>query len=112
MAYEWRKGHLYYYRKERIGGKVVSTYYGLAGSEYARLWSSLAAIDKERAAQERMERAIERNQFADLARTPPELVELMSEARRATAAALEAAGYHQHKRQWRKKRVNKDENQA
>jgi hypothetical protein len=114
MAYEWRKGRLYYYRKQRINGKVVSTYYGPAGGEYARLWSSLVAIDRERREQERMERTIARNEFAELASTAPELVELLAEAKRVTAEALHAAGYHQHDRgEWRKKRGhNKDENQT
>jgi len=106
MAYEWRKGRLYYYRKERIGGKVVSTYYGPANGELARLWASLAAIDRERRERERMERTIARNEFAELVSTLPELVELLAEAKRAMAEALEAAGYHQHKRgEWRKRRA-------
>jgi hypothetical protein len=109
MAYEWRKGRLYYYRKERIGSKVVSTYYGSASGELARLWSSLATIDRERREWERMERQFARAELAELASTPPELIELLAEAKLAAAAALEAAGYHQHKRgEWRKKRGNKD----
>jgi hypothetical protein len=47
--------------------------------------------------------------LVEAAQTPPELVALLAEARRAVAEALAAAGYHQHKRQWRKKRASKDE---
>jgi hypothetical protein len=108
MAYESRKGHKYYYRKERRGTRVVSVYCG-SGS-IAELWEDITALGVHRRQQEAVERAAARASLAELARTPPELVALLAEAKRQTAAALQAAGYHQHKRgEWRKKRGNKDE---
>ena len=110
MAYESRNGRSYYYKKERQGKKVVSVYCGKDGSSIAELWEDITALGVHRRQQEAAERAADRASFAELARTPPALVELLAEAKRQTAEALEAAGYHQHKRgEWRKKRGNKDE---
>ena len=54
-----------------------------------------------------------RNEFTELAATPEHLTLLLEQAQSEAAAALVAAGYHQHKRgEWRKKRdTNKDKNQ-
>ena len=110
MGWEFRKGKPYYYHKERIDGKVVSQYCGPAGGPSADLWASLAALDRERRQQHSLERAIERQRFAELASTPAELTALLAEASRATAQALEAAGYQQHKRgEWRKRRARSEE---
>jgi hypothetical protein len=109
MAYESRNGRTYYYKKERQGKKVVSVYCG--NGERAELWADITALGIEERQFEASQCAAERASFAELARTPPALVELLAEAKRQTAAALQAAGYHQHKRgEWRKKRgSNKDE---
>ena len=108
MAYESRNGRTYYYKKERQGKKVVSVYCG--NGERAELWADITALGREERQCKAAERAAERASFAELARTPPALVELLAEAKRQTAEALEAAGYHQHKRgEWRKRRGNKDE---
>ena len=109
MAYESRNGRSYYYKKERHGTKVVSVYIG--NGERAELWADITALGIEERQLKAAERAAERASFAELARTPPALVELLAEAKRQTAEALEAAGYHQHKRgEWRKRRgSNKDE---
>lgn len=110
MAYESRNGRQYYYRKVWRDGTCRSEYIG--SGETAALIAQLDSVDQERrqleAAQQRQARA----EFAELARTPPELAALLSDARRATAEALEAAGYHQHKRQWRKQRGNKNQSQV
>jgi len=108
-------GKKYYYSIRRAGKRMEYDYYGTG--ETAQLIAQLDTIRgemrKERVAQERMERTIARNEWAELASTPPELLELLAEAKRAAAEALQAAGYHQHDRgAWRKKRANKDENQA
>lgn len=105
MAYESRNGRTYYYKKERQGKKVVSVYCG--NGERAELWADITALGIEERQLKAAERAAERASFAELARTPPALVELLAEARRQTAEALQAAGYHQHKRgEWRKRRDN------
>ena len=111
MAYERRKGRFYYYRKVWRDGTCRSEYIGPPG-ERALLFSSLDKLDRERRQQEAAERQIARAAFAELAAPPPALVEVLAEAQRATADALQAAGYHQHKRgEWRKRRGHKDEDQ-
>src|SRR5689334_23783428 len=98
MGWEYRKGKPYYYRKERQGNRVVSTYFGTG--DRADLFAELDQIDRERRQQEALERQIARSQFAELAAVPAELTLLLAEARSEVARALTVAGYHQHKRQW------------
>jgi hypothetical protein len=107
MGWEERRGHIYYYRKERQGRRVISNYCGRG--ELATLFAEVDLLDRQRRKQNAMERQIARNEFADLATDPPELTRLLVEARAAVAAALSAAGYHQHKRgEWRKRRAKKE----
>jgi hypothetical protein len=111
MGWETRGGHIYYYRKERQGRRVISTYCGRG--EIATLFAALDELDRERRQQEAMERQFARAEFAEIAATPPELTMLLAEARAAIADALEAAGYHQHKRgEWRKRRAKKEVSRA
>jgi hypothetical protein len=107
MGWELRKGKPYYYRKERRNGRVISVYCG--SGEHARLWAGLARLDQERRQYEAVERQIARSEWAELAAVPEELTQVLAEARRQARAALEAAGYHQHKRQWRKRRGKNSE---
>jgi hypothetical protein len=107
MGWETRGGHTYYYRKERHGRRVVSTYCGR--SEIAALFAELDALDRQLHTQKRAEAQIARSEFAELSATPTELTLLLAEARRAVSEALSAAGYHQHKRgEWRKRRGTKE----
>jgi hypothetical protein len=111
MGWENRKGKLYYYQKERVGNRVVSRYLGRGA--IALFEEEIADLRKQRTAQERREMQIARSDWAERARTPTELIELIAEAKRATEAALTAAGYHQHKRgEWRKKRAKTSENRG
>jgi hypothetical protein len=104
MGWERRSGHTYYYRKEWVSGRCVSTYCGRG--KVATLFAALDDLDRERRQQEAMERKIIRSEFTELAATPPELTMLLAEARAEVTRALEAAGYHQHKRgDWRKRRA-------
>ena len=99
MAMEWRKGRLYYYRSERVGGRVVKRYGG-AG----RTGELCAAIDAMTA----RERELEREEARDLAdrrqRRRDKVYKLLKRASRLVGEALRAAGWHQHKREWRKRR--------
>ncbi|HEY3254354.1 MAG TPA: hypothetical protein VGJ91_10410 [Polyangiaceae bacterium] len=108
MAWETRRnGRRYYYRKERQGRRVVSTYHG--SDKIASLLAELDALDRERRQQERVEAQIARSEFVALAATPPELALLLAEARAEAARVLTEAGYHQHKRgEWRKRRAKKE----
>ena len=104
-------GKRYYYQAQRVNGRIVYTYYGTGRT--AALIAGIDQLDRERRQQERWEAQMARNEFAELAATPEDLLLLLEQAQSAASAALVAAGYHQHKRgEWRKKRANKDENQS
>lgn len=110
MGWEKRGNSRYYYTKERIGRRVVSSYVG--ASETARLIAEITESRQEIAQWRARDERLDREAMRDLARIPPDVQQALQEARRAVAEALTAAGYHQHKRQWRKKRGNKDKEQA
>lgn len=99
MAWEARGGKRYYYRKVRKGGRVFSVYEGggiggeIAAAQDAReqekKTQTRAELRREMAAQDRIDNLIGASERM---------------AQDAARRALEAAGYHQHKRQWRLKR--------
>jgi hypothetical protein len=99
MGLEQRKGNLYYYEKRRQGGRAVSSYIG----------GGLAALfAQERAEEEAIRAAAARELFE---RKKAEINQIETEVDRAVNRLIElaeaeliAAGYHQHKRQWRKRR--------
>lgn len=93
------KRNRYWYTSEREGGKVVSRYLGTGGT------GELIATHENYRAAERQERAqarqAERAAEADTARA------IATHGRMVHALLVEAlktAGYHQHKREWRKRR--------
>lgn len=99
MPWETRGGRRYYYRKERRGGRVFSVYEG--GGLGGVLAEERDAAERETRAKSRAElrRELRRQDAIDAK------VEASWEAaERAARALLEAAGYHQHKRQWRLRR--------
>lgn len=102
MAWEYRNGYMYYYRKHRIGGRVVSEYIG--NGEFAWLIYSLDQLQKRKNQAEQrlrrdffqvmeMERDLDReiDQICEMIRINKELI-------------FRYSGYHSHKGQWRKKR--------
>lgn len=110
MGWEYRNGKRYYYEKTRENGKVVSRYIG--AGQLAPLIAEVNRLDQQRRQLERFKAQQARAEFAELARAPEALTLLLEQAHQAVAQALQAAGYHQHKRQWRKKRVSKDQSQG
>ena len=92
MAWEQRKGKLYYYWKVRVGGKVVSRYVGRnAGGEFIAQEIAEARQAKESLAREKKEWQ--------------ELEHQLDQLRRQTEAELIAAGLHRPNwGRWRKKR--------
>ena len=99
MGWETRGSGTYYYRKVRSGGRVRSEYVGAGvvaemladidddarhdATRQRRAW--LAAVEAER-------------------RTGATLAQVDRIVSTMTAAALIAAGYHTHRRQWRRQR--------
>ena len=95
MAWETREGKAYYYQKKWVNGTCQSRYVG--AGELGRIAATLDELTtierrrlrKEREAQAAIDREI--NALGDLVRA-------------YSGAVLLLAGYHTHRRQWRKKR--------
>jgi hypothetical protein len=99
MAWETRGNRSYFYRKERINGKVKSEYVG--SGEVAALLDrcekgrrELKELEKENQKRERMRGEIIDDEINALSEINQSLVE----------ALFLINGFHRHKRQWRKKR--------
>lgn len=89
----------YYYRRRRVGGRVLSEY--VATGRTAQI---VAQMDE----QERQKRAAEaealRQAQAAQDAVDREVDALGAQVRRYVTAVLLATGHHQHRRQWRKQR--------
>ncbi len=100
MAWDQRG---YYYRKKRIGARVVSEYVGGGFSGTFAAADDLEA--QEQRAQERASTQAARLETETLDAAIESADELINAA---MFEALEAAGYHRHARgQWRKRRDTK-----
>lgn len=102
MGYEERKGKSYYYAKERAGGRVASRYIG--AGDLARFVEMMETSRREERACYREADRLERGAMERADRDADELFAAVDEL---TEAVLLAAGFHRHKRQWRKKRCPK-----
>jgi hypothetical protein len=92
-----RNGNLYYYRKRRVGNKVISEYRG--GGEVIQFevaWQDCRNREREQ------EREITR--AANIAEIDTQLDHLEKRLKVRIASSLLLAGFHRHKRQWRKRR--------
>jgi hypothetical protein len=99
MGWEDRNGRSYYYRKERTGARVRSVYVGSGATAYFA--AELDAMERTEAKQKR--RTEQRARLSELAKDE-ELDALGETVRQLVAAQLFIDGFHQHKRQWRRKR--------
>lgn len=100
MGLETRKrGGTYYYRKRRIGTKVVSEYVGSGDLAYL----ANAYDERERTRQEAKRRQLNKEQSEAKAEDDM-LAELSMLLDQLVKRYLEGKGYHQHKGQWRRKR--------
>jgi hypothetical protein len=99
MAWETRNGREYYYRKHRIGSRVISEYVGSGW-----LADLTAAADE----QERDEREAERRAWnktkAEILSADHEVNQTMDTCHTLAKAILLVSGFHTHKGQWRRKR--------
>jgi len=99
MSLEQRSGRFYFYEKRREGRRVVSRYIG--SGELAFVAAEIS--DKERQEHERQRRKKQKTHNEQ-----KEIDQQLTRAERSLAnilrAILGAAGFHQHKGQWRKKR--------
>jgi hypothetical protein len=99
MGWKTINGHRYFYKLERVGGRVKSTYFG--AGESGSLMAGIVAF-------ERLERAADRERFRDeLAEGDAEervVSEWFDGVQAVADATMIAAGFHQHKGRWRRKR--------
>ena len=99
MALETRAGRQYFYRKKRVGDKVISQYLGTGYSAYL-----MQRLDEH----ERQEAESKRQAWQAIKDSEEQLdaqLDGFTEVVNAYVGAhLLISGYHQHRRQWRKKR--------
>ena len=100
MAWEERNGRSYYYSKERSGGRVRSVYVG--SGEVAGLIAQLDMLQREEADHARQ---LERQARAQVEATAADYAALDELIKTITKGALLTAGFHMHKRQWRRKKA-------
>jgi hypothetical protein len=102
MALELRGNDHYYYEKERDGDKVRSVYAGKGEIAYLLNQMRLLKKDEENAQKQRKNNDNQRQVETE----PENIVESFADlARSLTDAFFLTNGFHQHKRQWRKKRA-------
>jgi hypothetical protein len=102
MAWESRKdsGNQYYYRSKRLpDGRIVKTYCGTG-------ITAAAAAEADRAERLKREQEVQyqRGLIADVEPVGKMLDAFCDSCTIVTAATLLAAGYHNHKSEWRKRR--------
>jgi hypothetical protein len=99
MGWKTINGRRYYYKSERAGGRVKTTYFG--AGESGLLISRMEAIEREEKEEEREQRRAEREE--SLAEDKA-VADWFDDVQAVADAAMIAAGFHKHKGQWRRKR--------
>ncbi|GIW86685.1 MAG: hypothetical protein KatS3mg108_1009 [Isosphaeraceae bacterium] len=98
MGWKTINGRRYYYKCRRVGGRVVTEYYG--GGEAGAVMAHLQRLDNLDRAEARDDERARRQEDRDL---DDALDALVAEARSQADALIEAAGYYRHRRQWRRR---------
>src|SRR5918995_771445 len=96
MTLEKRNGSLYYYRSERVDGRVRKVYLG--SGRLAELWAEADRTERRRREEDRERGRAELGHLKALAAPLRELDERVEVLARA---CLVAAGYRRRKGQWR-----------
>lgn len=100
MGWEKRGQKRYYVRKKRVNGRVVSEYVG--SGEVGRL---AELVDEQAREERRQAKERERAQKAQLKQIDDAISQFSDEIKQLVGQVLQANGYHQHKGQWRKRRM-------
>jgi hypothetical protein len=104
MSWETRNGRgSYYTRSRRSGGRIIREYIGIGN--YALVIADQDATERQ---QRQVEAARLRQQKATDQRLDTQIDDLCRLTDEAAHAVLLAAGYHNHKGQWRKRRGTKE----
>ncbi len=98
MGIETRRNGRYYYRKERHGTRVTSTYVG--SGPVAAL---IVEYEELRKAEELYKRSLFKRQQQQIKQQATLVLGTEADVRELVKAVLIANGFHQHKRQWRKR---------
>jgi hypothetical protein len=96
MGWEQRGNHSYYYRKEREGSRVKSVYVGRG--EIANM------ISQFQSGSSLIEQLARQTSTANQVSVDKAVLVFEQAIQLVTQAALLAAGFHKHHRQWRRKR--------
>lgn len=97
----WEKGR-YYTRSRKVNGRVVREYIG--GGEVGALVARLDAVDRERREFERECWRLEKEEMEAFDASVEKVCQM---ADIIAKAALVAAGFHNHRGEWRRRRVQK-----
>lgn len=96
----WERGGRYYTRSRRVNGRVIREYVG--SGELAQYIAMLDQCDR---AEKAADRALWREEKAQMRRLDESLQQLDTLCALVTRATLQTAGYRQHDRgAWRKRR--------
>lgn len=99
MAWEKRGNKKYYYRKERVNGRVRSTYIG--ANHFARLAEQ---VDRFVSKKRRLTQILSKTNRDQLLREEQEADKILEELHIFTNAMIVINGYHWHKGELRRKR--------
>jgi len=99
MGWEQRGNNRYYYKKEREGSRVKSVYVGRG--EIAQM---ISEIQSSSPLLEKLARTTKSPDGVISAKADATLKQVLDLVELITQAALLTAGFHAHKRQWRRKR--------
>jgi hypothetical protein len=99
MAWKTINGRRYYYKSERAGGRVKSTYFGAGETGY--LMAEMAALERLERAADREELREQREEYMA---EETAVSEWFDGVQAVADAAMIAAGLHKRKGQWRRKR--------
>lgn len=99
MAWETRGNNSYYYRKKRVGGKVISEYVGKG-----LVAQKIASMDLAERQERNKEVEATKKGMNDLKLLDKEATQLNSLMKQMVEGFLIVSGFHKHKGQWRKMR--------
>jgi len=97
MAWERRKAGLYYYRSRRVGRRVVKEYVGSGPGAVL-----VAELDVAERAEREAKRQAKAEELERLRAPAEPLGQLSDRLEGVVIEALEAAGYHRHRGEWRR----------